>query len=60
MEFIPYIGLIIGPIPALVVALFEKPLSAVRLLIAFVGLQKLERHVVSPQVFGLRCGSTRW
>jgi predicted PurR-regulated permease PerM len=52
MEFIPYIGPIIGPIPALLVALFENPLSAVWLLIAFVGLQQLEGHVVSPQVFG--------
>jgi predicted PurR-regulated permease PerM len=52
MEFIPYIGPIIGPIPALLVALFENPLSAVWLLIAFIGLQQLEGHVVSPQVFG--------
>ena len=52
MEFIPYIGPIIGPIPALVVALLHNPLSAVWLLIAFVGLQQLEGHVVSPQVFG--------
>jgi predicted PurR-regulated permease PerM len=52
MEFIPYIGPIIGPIPALLVALFENPLSAVWLLIAFIALQQLEGHVVSPQVFG--------
>jgi predicted PurR-regulated permease PerM len=52
MEFIPYVGPIIGPIPALLVALFENPLSAVWLLIAFIALQQLEGHVVSPQVFG--------
>jgi predicted PurR-regulated permease PerM len=52
MEFIPYIGPIIGPIPALLVALFENPLSALWLLIAFIALQQLEGHVVSPQVFG--------
>ncbi len=52
MEFIPYIGPIIGPIPALLVALFENPLSALWLLIAFVALQQIEGHVVSPQVFG--------
>lgn len=52
MEFIPYIGPIIGPIPALVVALFENPLAALWLLLAFIGLQQLEGHVVSPQVFG--------
>jgi predicted PurR-regulated permease PerM len=52
MEFIPYVGPIIGPIPALLVALFENPLSAVWLLIGFIGLQQLEGHVISPQVFG--------
>jgi predicted PurR-regulated permease PerM len=52
MEFIPYVGPVIGPIPALLVALFENPLSAVWLLIGFIGLQQLEGHVVSPQVFG--------
>jgi predicted PurR-regulated permease PerM len=51
MEFVPYIGPIIGPIPALLVALFEHPISAVWLLIAFVGLQQLEGHVVAPQLF---------
>ena len=53
MEFVPYIGPIIGPIPALLVALFEHPISAVWLLIAFVGLQQLEGHVVAPQLFRL-------
>jgi predicted PurR-regulated permease PerM len=52
MEFIPYIGPVIGPIPALLVALFENPLAALWLLLAFIGLQQLEGHVVSPQVFG--------
>jgi predicted PurR-regulated permease PerM len=51
MEFIPYIGPIIGPIPALLVALFEHPISAVWLLIAFVALQQLEGHVVAPLLF---------
>jgi predicted PurR-regulated permease PerM len=51
MEFIPYIGPIIGPLPAIVVALFQDPISAVWLIIAFVALQQLEGHVVAPQVF---------
>ena len=51
MEFIPYIGPIIGPIPALLVALFEHPLSAVWLLLAFIALQQLEGHVVAPLLF---------
>lgn len=51
MEFIPYVGPILGPIPALVVALFENPISALWLLIAFVALQQLEGHVVAPLLF---------
>jgi predicted PurR-regulated permease PerM len=51
MELIPYIGPIIGPIPAILVALFHDPLSAVWVLLLFVALQQLEGHVVAPQVF---------
>jgi predicted PurR-regulated permease PerM len=51
MEFIPYIGPIIGPLPAILVALFNDPISAVWLIILFVALQQLEGHVVAPQVF---------
>jgi len=51
MEFIPYIGPIIGPIPAVLVALFEDPITAVWIVLLFVALQQLEGHVVAPQVF---------
>ncbi len=51
MEFIPYIGPIIGPVPAVLLALFEHPISAVWLILVFVALQELEGHVVAPQVF---------
>jgi predicted PurR-regulated permease PerM len=51
MEFIPYIGPIVGPIPAILVALFENPITAVWLILLFVALQQLEGHVVAPQVF---------
>ncbi len=51
MEFIPYIGPIIGPIPAVVVALFTDPISAIWVVAMFVALQQLEGHVVAPQVF---------
>jgi predicted PurR-regulated permease PerM len=51
MEFIPYVGPIVGPIPALLVALFEHPIDAVWLLVAFIALQQLEGHVVTPQLF---------
>jgi predicted PurR-regulated permease PerM len=52
MELVPYIGPILGAAPPVVVALFTKPISAVWLVVLFIGLQQLEGHVVAPQVFG--------
>ena len=52
MELVPYIGPILGAAPPVVVALFTHPISAVWLVILFIGLQQLEGHVVAPQVFG--------
>jgi predicted PurR-regulated permease PerM len=51
MEFIPYIGPVIGPVPAVVVALFHSPLTAVWVVLLFIALQQLEGHFVAPQVF---------
>jgi predicted PurR-regulated permease PerM len=51
MEFIPYIGPIIGPVPAVLLGLFQSPITAVWLILLFVALQQLEGHVVAPQVF---------
>jgi len=52
MELVPYIGPILGATPPVLVALFTKPISAVWLVLLFIGLQQLEGHVVAPQVFG--------
>jgi predicted PurR-regulated permease PerM len=51
MEFIPYIGPIIGPLPAVILALFESPITALWVVLLFVALQQLEGHFVAPQVF---------
>ena len=51
MEFIPYIGPIIGPLPAILVALFNNPISAVWVTLLFIALQQFEGHFVAPQVF---------
>jgi len=45
------VGPIIGPVPPLLLALFQHPIGAVWLVIAFIALQQLEGHVVAPQVF---------
>jgi putative heme transporter len=52
MELVPYIGPILGAVPPTLVALFTDPISAVWLVVLFIGLQQLEGHVVAPQVFG--------
>jgi predicted PurR-regulated permease PerM len=53
MELIPYVGPIIGPVPAVAVALFNHPVSALWVALLFVALQQLEGHLVAPQVFRL-------
>jgi predicted PurR-regulated permease PerM len=50
-ELIPYIGPILGAAPAVLVALFNDPLSALWVALLFLALQQLEGHVVAPQVF---------
>ncbi len=52
MELVPYLGPFIGALPAVLVALFTNPISAVWVTLLFVGLQQLEGHFVAPQIFG--------
>src|SRR4051794_26528697 len=52
MELVPFIGPILGAAPPVLVALFQDPLTALWVVIAFVALQQLEGHVVAPNVFG--------
>jgi len=51
-ELVPYVGPIIGALPAVIVALFTDPISALWVTLVFVGLQQLEGHIVAPQIFG--------
>jgi predicted PurR-regulated permease PerM len=52
MELIPYVGPFLGAAPAVLVALFQDPLTAVWVSLLFVGLQQIEGHIVAPNVFG--------
>ncbi len=52
MELVPYVGPILGAIPAVLVALFTDPIVALWVTLLFVALQQLEGHVVAPQIFG--------
>ena len=51
MELFPYIGPVLGAVPAVAIALFNDPISALWVALMFVGLQQLEGHLVAPQVF---------
>ena len=53
MELVPYIGPIVGAVPAVLIALFSgHPVSALWVALMFVALQQLEGHIVAPQIFG--------
>ncbi|HEX2017161.1 MAG TPA: AI-2E family transporter, partial [Solirubrobacteraceae bacterium] len=52
MEMIPFVGPVLGAIPPILVALFQDPLTAVWVMLLFIGLQQIEGHVVAPQIFG--------
>jgi len=51
MELVPFIGPVLGAIPPVIVALFENPLTALWVVLLFIGIQQLEGHVVAPQIF---------
>ncbi len=51
-ELVPYIGPIVGALPAVLLALFTDPITALWVALTFVALQQLEGHVVAPQIFG--------
>ncbi|WP_165821211.1 AI-2E family transporter [Nocardioides gansuensis] len=53
MELIPYLGPVLGAAPPILVALLQgDPLTALWLVLLFIGLQQIEGHIVAPMVFG--------
>jgi predicted PurR-regulated permease PerM len=51
-ELIPYIGPWLGAAPPVVYALVQHPLSALWVVVLFLGIQQLEGHVIVPKVMG--------
>lgn len=49
-EVIPYIGPIIGAVPAVLIALFISPVKALIVLIIYVVIQQLEAHILVPRI----------
>lgn len=50
MEFIPYLGPILGAIPALFIAFTQSPLTGVLALAILILIQQLENHIIVPKV----------
>lgn len=55
-ELIPYVGPILGAIPAIVAGLTVSPLTAIQVALGFAIIQQLENAVLSPKVIGERIG----
>ncbi|MFT8872454.1 MAG: AI-2E family transporter [Sporolactobacillus sp.] len=53
-NIIPYMGPVLGAVPALIVALMDSPLSALLVLTVIVFVQQLDGHLISPLVMGRR------
>jgi len=51
-EIIPYLGPWLGAIPATVYALVVHPISAVWVILLFLGIHQIEGHIVVPNVMG--------
>ncbi len=56
MEFVPYVGPILGAVPPVLLALFTSPLAALWVVVAFVAIHQLEGHIVVPKIMGSAVG----
>lgn len=55
-EFVPYVGPILGAVPAVLAGLSISPLLAVEAALAFAVIQQLENAVLSPKIMGESVG----
>lgn len=51
-NIIPYFGPWIGSVPAVIVAFFSSPITALITVIAIIIIQQIESNVIAPQVLG--------
>jgi predicted PurR-regulated permease PerM len=56
MEFVPYVGPILGAIPPVLLALFTSPVAALWVVVGFIAIHQLEGHIVVPKVMGSAVG----
>jgi predicted PurR-regulated permease PerM len=55
-NFIPFLGPVIGAIPAALTALFISPLKAVIVILLFIAVQQIDNYVISPNIMKHQVG----
>ncbi len=55
-EFIPFIGPVLGAVPAVLAGLSESPLLALEVALAFAIIQQIENAVLQPKIMGETVG----
>ena len=56
MEFVPYVGPLLGAVPPLLLALLTSPITALWVAIGFLAIHQFEGHVVVPNIMGNAVG----
>jgi predicted PurR-regulated permease PerM len=52
LEALPYVGPILGAIPAILVALLDSPASAIWVAVSFLAIQQVENLILVPRISG--------
>lgn len=55
-EIIPYIGPVIGAVPAIFIAFTQSPFKGLLVLILYILIQQLENHIIVPKVMNRAVG----
>lgn len=55
-ELIPYVGPTIGATPAVILALFDSPTTAILVALLYMGVQMLENNLLVPRIIGHSVG----
>ena len=56
LNLIPFLGPILGAIPAALTALFISPLKALLVILLFVAIQQLDNYIISPNIMKFQVG----
>lgn len=51
-ELIPFIGPVLGAIPAVVLGFFDSPTTGVAVIILYIGIQQIENNLLVPRIVG--------